>query len=127
MIRHVVLFKFHQGVTWNDPRAQSAEAATMQHPAAIPEILSWECGRNRSDRAIAYDFVLIGTFTDQAAVDRYLTHPNHIWGAELWRKIADWAVVDFDVTTDNVQEARRGPGTKATSPQIPSEQVDISS
>ncbi|WP_371478721.1 Dabb family protein [Kitasatospora sp. NBC_00315] len=95
MIRHVVLFKFREGVTWSDPRAQVAEEATRRHPEFIPEILSWECGRNEVDRPVAYDFALIGGFADPAAVTRYLEHPDHQRGVALWRELAEWNVVDF--------------------------------
>ncbi|NUS16800.1 MAG: Dabb family protein [Streptomyces sp.] len=96
-IRHIVLFKFKEGVTWSDPRAEEAEAATKGHPRWIPDIAGWQCGRNISDRPIAHDFALIGDFADQDAVDRYLVHPDHVRGADLWRAIADWSVVDFEV------------------------------
>ncbi len=110
MIRHVVLFKFYQGITWDDPRAVSAEAATRQHPAHIPEILAWECGRNHANRSIAYDFALIGTFRDEMAVDRYLTHPDHLRGVGLWREIADWRVVDFRVPARDTGEPKAADG-----------------
>ncbi|QKW07734.1 Dabb family protein [Streptomyces sp. NA04227] len=96
-IRHVVLFKFKDGVTWADPRAKAAEAATREHPRHIPEIGHWQCGRNVAQRAIAHDFALTGDFADRDAVARYLVHPDHVRGVELWRAIADWSVVDFEV------------------------------
>jgi hypothetical protein len=98
-IRHVVMFKFRTGVTWSDPRAVAAERATAGHPQHIGEILGWEFGRNLSSRPVAYDFVLIGTFADHAAVDRYLTHPDHLRGVRLWEAIATWAIADFASAT----------------------------
>ena len=95
MVRHIVLFKFRDEVTWADPRAQRAEQASQQHPHNIPDILSWECGRNITERLIAYDFGIVGKFVDYSAVLRYLVHPDHVEGAELWRQIATWIVVDF--------------------------------
>ncbi|WP_043266811.1 Dabb family protein [Streptomyces sp. CT34] len=95
MLNHVVLFKFRPGVTWDDPRALQAERASRRHPVHIPEILSWECGRNTTDRDIGYDFAVIGRFSDHQAVESYLSHPDHVQGVELWREIATWAVVDF--------------------------------
>ncbi|MFI2259779.1 Dabb family protein [Streptomyces tubercidicus] len=97
MLRHVVLFKLSPGVDWDDPRAQRAEVATRNHPQHIAEILSWECGRNTADRPIAYDFALCGTFSDADAVNRYLRHPDHVSGVDLWRAIATWVVVDYEV------------------------------
>ena len=95
MIRHVVLFRFRDGLDWSDPRAAEAEAATAAHPAHIPEILGWEHGRSLNSRAIGYDFALIGTFADLAAVNRYLDHPDHRAGVDRWRAIATWVVADF--------------------------------
>lgn len=97
MIRHVVLFRFRPGVDWSDARARAAEAATASHPDHIEEILDWEFGRNMTERAVAYDFALIGTFADREAIDRYLNHPDHVRGVELWKEIATWVVADFTV------------------------------
>jgi stress responsive alpha/beta barrel protein len=94
-MRHVVLFRFRTGVTWADPRAVAAERATADHPRYIKDILGWEFGRNLSSRPIAYDFALIGTFADQAAIDRYLNHPDHLRGVRLWEEIATWVMADF--------------------------------
>lgn len=103
-IRHIVLFKFKDGVTWSDPRAEEAEAATLGHPQRIPDIKSWQCGRNVADRPIAHDFALIGDFADPDAVARYLVHPDHVRGVELWRAIADWSVVDLEVNAQSDPE-----------------------
>jgi len=106
LIRHVVMFKFRTGVTWSDPRAVAAERATASHPQHIEEILGWEFGRNLSSRPVAYDFVLIGTFADHAAVDRYLTHPDHLRGVRLWEAIATWVIADFAGATFESAENR---------------------
>ncbi|GHF31008.1 Dabb family protein [Streptomyces griseoluteus] len=100
-VRHVVLFKFKDGINWSDPRAEEAEAATLRHPLHIPEIANWSCGRNTAARSIAHDFAVIGDFADRDAVHRYLTHPDHVRGVELWRAIADWSVVDFELDTES--------------------------
>lgn len=96
-IRHVVLFKFRPGITWTDTRAAIAAQMTADHPKQIKEILSWEFGRNISDRPDAYDFALIGTFAHQAAIVRYLRDPDHIRGIRLWNEIATWVIVDFPI------------------------------
>lgn len=98
MLNHVVLFKFHDGVSWDDPRAREAEQVSQGHPRHIPDIISWECGRNTTARDIGYDFAVLGRFADHDAIKRYLVHPDHVRGVELWRRIATWAVVDFPAT-----------------------------
>jgi len=97
MIRHLVLFKFKGGITWDDERAPRAEAATAGHPKHIPEILAWECGRNMTPRPVAYDFALVGTFRDREALQRYMVDPDHMIGVNLWKEISTWVVVDYDV------------------------------
>jgi hypothetical protein len=97
LIRHVVLFKFNTGVTWEDPRAVAAERVTANHPKHIEDILGWESGRNLSSRPVAYDFALVGTFADEAAIERYLNHPDHLRGVRLWGEIATWVIADLPV------------------------------
>lgn len=96
MIRHIVLFKFHDGIGWDDPRARRAEQVTHGHRDEIPEILEWTVGRNTTDRDQAYDFAVVGLFEDRAALGRYLAHPDHRQGVELWRGISDWVVADLE-------------------------------
>lgn len=96
MIVHVVAFKFKTGVSWQDPRAAAAERVTHEHPRHIPEISHWTVGRNISERPVAYDFAVIGHFTDRARLDRYLVHPDHQRGVRAWREIGTWIVVDLE-------------------------------
>lgn len=96
MIRHVVLFKFHDGVHWDDPRFLSAESDVLNLPEEIDEILEWECGRNTAAREIAYDYAIIGSFKNQEAVNAYLYHPTHVRGVEKWKKFSTWVVTDFE-------------------------------
>ncbi|WP_234348023.1 Dabb family protein [Streptomyces specialis] len=92
-----MLFRFRDGVTWSDPRAQEAEKATHGHPREIPEILEWTAGRNSADRENAYDFAVVGLFEDHAALGRYMEHPDHRRGVRLWREISEWVVTDIDL------------------------------
>ena len=100
MICHVVCFKFRDGVTWADPRAQAAELISRGHPEHIPEIVTWAVGRNTTERPVAYDFCVIGWFEDRDALERYQVHPDHQRGVEAWRELSTWVVVDLDDTKD---------------------------
>ncbi|MFE3319309.1 Dabb family protein [Nocardia sp. NPDC059195] len=100
MISHIVCFRFRPGVSWADPRAETAEIITREHPRYIPEIRSWTVGRNRTDRVAAYDFALVGQFDDRAALDRYMSHPDHQRGVRAWSELSSWVVVDLDHATD---------------------------
>ena len=75
-IRHVVLFKYKPGTS----ETIVAEAVTQLNalPHQIPEILSWSIIEDEGRRPGSYRFVLIATFRDLAAVDRYLEHPAHV-------------------------------------------------
>lgn len=96
-IRHIVLFKFDDGISWGDPRALAAEKITLEHPRHIPEIAGWQAGRSVAERAEGYDFALIGDFADHTALSGYMTHPHHQRGVTAWRAISTWVVADLDL------------------------------
>jgi hypothetical protein len=75
MLRHVVFFKFRQGV--GEEKIADLETSLAELPPVIPEILSYEFGRDtvRSERS--YDLALISTFKDLDALKRYQKHPDH--------------------------------------------------
>ncbi|WP_214103848.1 Dabb family protein [Acrocarpospora catenulata] len=94
MIKHVVLFKLKPGVSWEDPIAQRAERMAARVGEEVGDLLTWQAARNISPRAIAYDFLVVGTVADEDALDRYLVHPFHQQSVRLWREISDWVMVD---------------------------------
>ncbi|MFH8352315.1 Dabb family protein [Streptomyces sp. NPDC018057] len=96
MIRHIVLFKFRPGVSWEDPRALEAEAMAAKVGAEVPDLQEWSVGRNISTRPIAYDFAVIGLLADEAALDRYLVHPFHQEAIRKWREISEWVIADLE-------------------------------
>ncbi|SHE81206.1 Stress responsive A/B Barrel Domain [Kaistia soli DSM 19436] len=75
-IRHVVLFTYKP----ETPESVIAEAIGLLNalPKAIPEILDWAIIEDEGKRPGSYRFVLIASFDDLAAVDRYLDHPAHV-------------------------------------------------
>jgi hypothetical protein len=75
MLRHVVFFKFKEGV--GEERVADLENSLAALPPVIPEILSYEFGRDtvRSERS--YDLALISTFKDLDSLQRYQKHPDH--------------------------------------------------
>lgn len=97
MIQHIVLFRLRDGVVWDDPRVQRAQAMTQAHPAHIEEIRSWLAGKNVTAREVAYDFALVGSFEDRAGLDRYMVHPHHLLGVQAWREVATWVVADLEL------------------------------
>jgi len=75
MLRHVVFFKFKEGV--GEEQIADLESSLAALPPVIPEILSYEFGRDtvRSERS--YDLALVSTFRDLESLHRYQKHPDH--------------------------------------------------
>lgn len=99
MIRHIVLFKFKDGFSWENAEAKAAEELTLSHPAHIPDIAAWQAGRNVAERPDSYDFAVIGDFADRDALQRYMVHPHHQQGVAAWRRISTWVVADLEFDT----------------------------
>ena len=95
MLRHIVIFKFREGVTRDDPRVVEVYAQLAQLPGHIPEVLQWEQGHNVSGRDIAYDLALYSSFESREALQRYSDHPAHRAVVERLREICTWHVVDY--------------------------------
>ena len=75
MLKHVVFFMFKQGI--GEEEIVDLEKGLAALPSAIPEILSYEFGRDvvRSERS--YDFALVSSFKDLESMQRYQEHPEH--------------------------------------------------
>jgi hypothetical protein len=75
MLKHVVFFKFKDGV--GEEEIVDLEKSLAELPPVIPEILTYEFGRDivRSERS--YDLALVSTFKDLDAMQRYQKHPDH--------------------------------------------------
>ena len=75
MLKHVVFFKFKAGV--GEAEIEDLERSLSGLPSAIPEILSYEFGRDvvRSERS--YDLALISSFANLESMQRYQEHPDH--------------------------------------------------
>ena len=75
MLRHVVFFRFKEGV--GEEQIADLERSLAALPRAIPEILSYEFGRDtvRSERS--YDLALVSTFRDIESLRLYQKHPDH--------------------------------------------------
>jgi hypothetical protein len=97
MIRHLVLFKLNEGVKRDDPRVDAGAAAFEALGKQIPELASWECAWNITDRPAAYDYAINCTVADTAALRRYLEHPAHESGVALWQEFATWVIADYEI------------------------------
>jgi hypothetical protein len=77
VLRHVVLFAFKSETTADEIAA--VEQAFAGLPAAIPEIIAFEWGRDVSVEGKTQGFThcFLVTFRDAAGRDAYLPHPAH--------------------------------------------------
>ncbi|MBY8886865.1 Dabb family protein [Streptomyces sp. PTM05] len=97
MIRHLVLFKLNDGVSRDDERVVEGVRAFEALSGQIPELASWECAWNITDRPIAYDYAINCTVADRDALVRYLEHPAHQAGVAQWQGFATWVIADYEI------------------------------
>jgi hypothetical protein len=96
LIRHLVLFKLNDGVERDDPRVIAGVTAFQELDGTVPELESWECAWNITDRPIAYDFAVNSAVADRDALTRYIEHPAHQAAAGQWREFATWVIADYE-------------------------------
>ncbi len=97
-VNHIVLFKFKPEVTAEEIEGLFNEVLEMTE--SIPGIENYSAGVNTSPEGMSQGFThgLLMTFTDAAARDAYLPHPEHerIRGL-LLPKVETAAVFDYEV------------------------------
>ncbi len=95
MLTHIVIWKYRADV----PQAVRAEhiAQLRALSAVIPEIVSLAVGFDVLRLPRSYDTGLVAVFRDQAGLDVYTNHPQHLAVAGMGRDIAEHvASVDFE-------------------------------
>ena len=75
MFRHVVMFKWADGVTGEQQRAIAAELAKL--PAQIPAIRDYRLGPDAGINPANHDFVVVADFDHAAGYLEYRDHPAH--------------------------------------------------
>ncbi|HEY5835694.1 Dabb family protein [Streptomyces sp.] len=96
MIRHLVLFKLNEGVQRDDARVVAGARTFAELGALVPEVESWECGWNVTDRPVAYDFAINSSVADTDALRRYGEHPAHKAAVAVWAEFATWVIADYE-------------------------------
>lgn len=99
-VKHVVVFKYKSTAT--PEQIQEVTTAFKDLKNKIPGIVSFEYGTNNSPEKLNKGFthVYLLTFTDAAARDAYLPHPEHKKFGELLGRLKvleEPFVVDFEV------------------------------
>ena len=74
MITHVVMFKLRDP---SPTHAANCKALLDALPAEIPEIRAWSVGVDVLRSARSWDLVLVATYDDLDALERYRVHPRH--------------------------------------------------
>lgn len=76
MIRHCVFLHLDPAAT--DEAVEAVVAALRTLPAAIPEIRSYEVGRDLGLREGNADLAIVATFDDVEGWRTYVDHPAHV-------------------------------------------------
>jgi hypothetical protein len=99
MITHVVQWKIKETALSMDKPAllQKLKADLEALPSDIEEILSLTVGINEAESDAASDVVLLSTFADWPALNRYQTHPAHQKVVSFVKQVVtERRVVDFE-------------------------------
>jgi hypothetical protein len=95
-VRHVVWFKFKDGVS--DDRMEQHLAACRSLVGPVPPLISLECGKSYVDRAGGLTHCIIVTVRDRQGLNAYLEHPVHVPVATaLKADVAELKVMDIEV------------------------------
>lgn len=99
MIRHVISWKLAaEDATARDLAANEIVAALKALPAVIPEIVSFQIGRNIAFPEANWDLVLIADFASLEDLDAYQVHPEHQKVVTIVRaRVSARSAVDFDL------------------------------
>lgn len=95
MIKHILLFKFKQGV--NEEEKSIGIEMLRALKEKIPEIREWEVGvqREKSDRF--YDFAQVSSFENIEDMKKCGENPEHEKVKVYLKERADWVKVDYDL------------------------------
>lgn len=94
MIKHLIFIKFKQN-TSNEQIAELEKALSFL-PGCIAEIKEYSFGRDIMGSERSFDFALVSSFEDVAALGRYNEHPEHQKVLSIARNIAERTIaVDY--------------------------------
>jgi hypothetical protein len=75
MIRHVVMFRWKEGV--DDAHVQATAEGLRALPAQIPQILEYHCGPDLQVATTNFDFAVVARFATTDDFITYRDHPAH--------------------------------------------------
>ena len=99
MFKHIVMWRFIDGA--NGKSKQQHAQWVKEHLEAlvgvIPEIKALEVGINVCVAGTAYDAVLVSSFEDADAMERYKVHPAHVAAVGFIRSVTcDRVCFDYE-------------------------------
>jgi hypothetical protein len=95
MIRHIVLFRFKEGV--DEERQAFLMSALEGLKAKVALVKELEVGRDIAGKPNSYDIALNSVFETFDDVEAYAVHPEHIKVVELVKELCRSSVkVDFE-------------------------------
>ena len=97
-IKHVALIRFKEGTT--EEQIQKAFDELMDLSESVPGVEDYVAGPNNSPEGLNHGYThgFVMTFTDAAARDAYLSHPEHERvKASVLPSVDDILVFDFEV------------------------------
>jgi len=100
MIKHIVLWTFHEQANGLTKAENLAEAKTrlLAMEGKIPGLLSIECGENITNNEIYWDLALYCTFDSEESLRGYDHHPAHEAVKQFLGSVRDQRVaVDYRV------------------------------
>lgn len=98
MIRHIVLFKYNDGLTQADPEVAATRQALTDLGPTLPIVRGWEVRQCFGDQAVSHDLILLAQFDTKADLAAYAVDPEHQKVIVQLDRIADRkAVADFEV------------------------------
>ncbi|NQV29633.1 MAG: Dabb family protein [Candidatus Marinimicrobia bacterium] len=96
MIKHIVAWDFVEEN--KNSNLDKMKSLLEELPDFISEIESFEVGLNIGNSDVAKDMVLISSFADEVALQRYADHPEHQRVVQELRKVSSKTmVVDYKV------------------------------
>ena len=98
MIRHIVLFKLHEGRSREDAQVVATREALTNLGPTLPMVRGWEVRECFGDKPASHDFILLSEFDNEADRAAYAVDPDHqVVIAQLDQITATKAVADFRV------------------------------
>jgi len=95
MLNHVVVLKFKPDIS--DTDIEELEKMLDDLPNKIPEIHSYEFGRDIMHSKRSYDFALVSIFANPATLERYQQHRQHRPVLKKIKQMCETVVtVDFE-------------------------------